>query len=125
MYFYGLLGVPTCHCAPVVQIRSTDVIINLQVGKGAFGIVYGGEAKRKNHWESVAIKLIKKEADYQGKIDFLTEAKLMRNLEHPNIVKLIGICLNPPKPVIYLVMELVVNGDLEDHLLSHRITAHQ
>jgi serine/threonine protein kinase len=42
----------------------------------------------------------------------------MKQLEHSNIVSLIGVCTkNEP---IFAVMELMVYGDLQSYLLSHR-----
>ena len=44
----------------------------------------------------VAIKTLNADHMNQGKDEFLREAKVMMNLHHPCIVKLIGICEGPP-----------------------------
>lgn len=99
-----------------------SIVLNRQIGQGAFGLVFGGEAKNNGCWEAVAVKVIDEKATYEGKIDFLSEAKLMRSLKHPNVVRLIGISLSP-KDNLYLIMELMLLGDLKTYLLSRRILA--
>lgn len=58
----------------------------------------------------VAIKKLKDNASREEKRDFLQEAKLLANFDHPNIVHLIGICLDRGSTL--LVMELMLGGDL-------------
>ncbi|CAL8103874.1 unnamed protein product [Calicophoron daubneyi] len=99
-----------------------SIVLNRQIGQGAFGLVFGGEAKKDGSWEAVAVKVINEKATYEGKIEFLSEAKLMRSLNHRNVIRLIGISLNP-KDSLYLVMELMLLGDLKTYLLSRRILA--
>lgn len=58
----------------------------------------------------VAIKKLKDNASVEEKRDFLKEAKLLANFDHPNIVHLIGICLDRGSTLI--IMELMLGGDL-------------
>lgn len=58
----------------------------------------------------VAIKRLKDGANAQEKRDFLEEAKLLASVNHPNIVQLIGICLDGGNTLI--IMELMLGGDL-------------
>ena len=45
------------------------------------------------------------------KIDFLSEADMMKRFDHKNIVKLLGVCTrNEP---VYMVMEFMLYGDLK------------
>ncbi|KAG5453215.1 Insulin-like growth factor 1 receptor, variant 2 [Clonorchis sinensis] len=111
------------------RVRTTDlrmpmeaIVLNRHIGQGAFGLVFGGEAKTNETWEAVAVKVLNEKATYEGKIDFLSEAKLMRSLEHRNVVRLIGISLKL-KDTLYLIMELMLLGDLKTYLLSRRILA--
>uniref|UniRef100_A0A0X3PXC3 Protein kinase domain-containing protein n=1 Tax=Schistocephalus solidus TaxID=70667 RepID=A0A0X3PXC3_SCHSO len=112
-------------CAELADINmpSTDIVLNRRVGQGAFGLVYGGEAKRLGRWEAVAVKVITNKTTYEGKMDFLSEAKLMRGLDHKNVVRLVGICLHQQENDIYLVMELMLLGDLKTYLLARRVLA--
>lgn len=58
----------------------------------------------------VAIKKLKDNASSEEKRDFLQEAKLLASFNHPNIVELIGICLDRGSTLI--IMELMLGGDL-------------
>ena len=47
----------------------------------------------------------------EEKVDFLSEAEMMKRFDHKNIVKLLGVCTrNEP---IYTVMEFMLYGDLK------------
>lgn len=46
----------------------------------------------------------------------LCEAERMQQLEHPNIIRLIGVCSASP---VYVVMELAAYGELRDFLAKH------
>ena len=57
------------------------------------GMVYGGEAYFDDKgWVSVAIKTLKEGAQLEEKIDFLSEANMMKRFHHKNIVELLGVC---------------------------------
>ncbi|KAL3313801.1 hypothetical protein Ciccas_007597 [Cichlidogyrus casuarinus] len=107
-----------------LEIHSEDLVINRKVGKGAFGTVYGGELKRAsdqgNRWIGIAVKRLVSDKDYEAKIDFLSEANLMKDLDHKNVVKLIGVCLHRKDGHLDIVMELLPLGDLKMVLLSNR-----
>lgn len=66
----------------------------------------------------VAIKKLKDNASPDEKRDFLQEAKLLANFDHPNIVHLIGICLDRGSTLI--VMELMLGGDLIRYMQENR-----
>lgn len=51
-------------------------------------------------------------------MDFIKEAKFMANFKHPNILKLLGICLDAN--VNFLILELMEEGDLLKYLRSNR-----
>lgn len=72
---------------------------------------------QKSHQKTklrVAIKKLKDNASAEDKRDFLKEAKLLANFDHPNIVHLIGICLD--RGSTYIVMELMLGGDLTRYM---------
>ena len=74
--------------------------------------VYGGEVFfDERGWVAVAVKTLKTGSSVEEKIDFLSEANIMKRFEHKNIVKLLGVCTrNEP---IYAVMEYMLYGDLK------------
>ena len=60
---------------------------------------------------AVAVKTLKPGSSVNEKIDFLSEADMMKRFDHKNIVKLLGVCTrNEP---IYAVMEYMLYGDLK------------
>lgn len=66
----------------------------------------------------VAVKTLKIGSTTEEKLDFLSEAKVMKDLEHKNIVKLLGVCTqNEP---VYTIMEFMLYGDLKTYLLGRR-----
>ncbi|XP_054345903.1 tyrosine-protein kinase Fer isoform X2 [Pongo pygmaeus] len=83
-----------------------DVTLGELLGKGNFGEVYKGTLKDKT---SVAVKTCKEDLPQELKIKFLQEAKILKQYDHPNIVKLIGVCTQ--RQPVYIIMELVSGGD--------------
>ncbi|KAM3183142.1 hypothetical protein ACTXT7_010937 [Hymenolepis weldensis] len=112
-----------CALLADVNIPLSDIVINRRIGDGAFGLVYGGEAKSAGRWEAVAVKMNTNRTTYEAKVEFLSEAKLMRDLRHKNVVRLVGVCMDRPQDEIYLIMELMLLGDLKKYLLERRLTA--
>lgn len=51
---------------------------------------------------------------------FLRESALMKHFDHPNVLGLIGICLNTPDRVPYIVLQYMANGDLRTFLKNKR-----
>ena len=55
------------------------------------------------------MKTLKAGSSVEEKIDFLSEADMMKRFDHKNIVKLLGVCTrNEP---VYTVMEYMLYGD--------------
>lgn len=66
-----------------------------EIGKGGFGIVYKGVLDGS---VTVAVKRMRDfDDDFKEKMlqEFQKEAKIMNSLEHPNLVKLLGVTLYP------------------------------
>ena len=51
--------------------------------------------------------------------DFLEECVKLSQLKHPNIMEIIGVCLDRGV-VLYLVMPFMSNGNLLQHLKTNR-----
>uniref|UniRef100_A0A7N6BFA3 Tyrosine-protein kinase n=1 Tax=Anabas testudineus TaxID=64144 RepID=A0A7N6BFA3_ANATE len=93
---------------PVVKdkkwiLNHEDVVLGELLGKGNFGEVFKGTLQRDKM--PVAIKTCKEDLPPELKIRFLSEARILKQYDHPNIVKLIGVCTQ--RQPIYIVMELV------------------
>lgn len=94
------------------------------LGSGAFGEVYEGIALDilgKGSGETkVAVKTLKNVATDHEKAEFLKEAHLMSQFDHPHILKLLGVCLmNEPH---FIILELMKGGDLRIYLREARAT---
>ncbi|XP_062505291.1 uncharacterized protein LOC134181999 isoform X2 [Corticium candelabrum] len=103
------------------EISRTQLQLNRKLGEGCFGTVYGGEGIRvvpNEELTPIAVKTLRRETDAEEKVLFLEEAHIMKQLEHKNIVRLLGVCTKDEP--ICVVMELMVYGDLKSYLLSHR-----
>ena len=91
-----------------------------QIGRGNFGDVYKAKLKLQNKpYEtlSVAVKTCKVTLPEEQKKKFLQEGRILKQYDHPNIVKFIGICVQ--KQPIMIVMELVSGGSLLNYLRNN------
>lgn len=79
------------------------------IGEGGFGRVYEGTLEDGTR---VAVKALKRD-DQQGGREFLAEVEMLGRLHHRNLVKLIGICTEETRCLVY---ELIPNGSVESHL---------
>lgn len=90
------------------ELNNDDVMLLDKIGRGNFGDVY--RAQLKNSSEIVAVKTCRVTLPEEHKKKFLQEGRILKQYDHPNIVKLIGICVQ--KQPIMIVMELVPGGSL-------------
>ncbi|XP_012937195.1 uncharacterized protein LOC101848348 [Aplysia californica] len=117
----GLLNEEYSHILTVDdwEIPLKNVVVNRELGEGAFGTVMGGEMYKEGEgWVAVAVKTLKLHRTMQEKLDFFSEVDMMKGLSHQNIVQLWGVCTR--KEPMYAVMEFLLHGDLKTYLLSRR-----
>uniref|UniRef100_A0A8C1BNT5 non-specific protein-tyrosine kinase n=1 Tax=Cyprinus carpio carpio TaxID=630221 RepID=A0A8C1BNT5_CYPCA len=109
--------VPTCK----FSISRNDIVLGRILGEGFFGEVHDGIYKSKTGERvNVAVKTCKDcSADVKEK--FMSEALIMKKLDHPHIVRLIGIIEEDP---VWIVMELYQHGELGNYLSEnkHKLT---
>ncbi|XP_058406443.1 protein-tyrosine kinase 2-beta isoform X2 [Diceros bicornis minor] len=99
---------------PQYGITREDVVLNCILGEGFFGEVYEGVyTNHKGEKIGVAVKTCKKDCAPDTKEKFMSEAVIMKNLDHPHIVKLIGIIEEEPT---WIIMELYPFGELGHYL---------
>jgi serine/threonine-protein kinase len=91
-----------------------------QLGTGGMGTVYRATDTRTE--QTVAVKLLKPEVidnDRHMLERFAREAEALRQLNHPNIVKMLD--MQEENGAYYLVMEYVAGGDLNTLLKHERL----
>ncbi|KAL4000476.1 ubiquitin-conjugating enzyme E2 M [Sarotherodon galilaeus] len=92
------------------EMERTDITMKHKLGGGQYGEVYVGVWKKYNL--TVAVKTLKE--DTMEVEEFLKEAAVMKEVKHPNLVQLLGVCtLEPP---FYIVTEYMPHGNLLDYL---------
>ncbi|XP_061546763.1 mitogen-activated protein kinase kinase kinase 21 isoform X2 [Phycodurus eques] len=107
--------------ASPVQIPFTELVLEEIIGVGGFGKVYRGTWKG----QEVAVKAARQDPDEDitaTAASVKQEAKLFSMLQHPNIIKLEGVCLDEPN--LCLVMEYARGGTLNRALTGRRIPPH-
>ncbi|UMM16139.1 hypothetical protein L5515_013284 [Caenorhabditis briggsae] len=115
------------------DISPNDVFITQVIGGGEFGDVCLGGLSRNSpaaakwnvastmargfeseQYETVAIKTLKSGSSAKAKAEFLTEATIMGQFSHPNVIRLIGV-VTSSEPVM-IISEYMVNGSLDQYL---------
>ncbi|RUS74549.1 hypothetical protein EGW08_017697 [Elysia chlorotica] len=92
------------------EIERTEIAMKHRLGGGQYGDVY--EAVWKRHNKTVAVKTLKE--DTMALKDFIEEAAIMKEMKHPNLVQLLGVCTR--EPPFYIVTEFMAQGNLLDYL---------
>ena len=103
------------------MIPRDEIDIQTELGRGNFGVV------SKGLWKGaieVAVKELKaldkkdqkndKDKYEKEKDAFKKEMEIMKKLNHPNLTKMFGICVE--KLPFFLVQEFCEKGDLKKHL---------
>ncbi|XVF76640.1 hypothetical protein PTKIN_Ptkin13bG0282800 [Pterospermum kingtungense] len=90
------------------------------LGEGGFGSVFKGwidehslTATKPGNGTVIAVKRLKQEG-FQGHKEWLAEINYLGQVHHPNLVKLIGYCLEDEHRL--LVYEFMARGSMENHL---------
>ena len=90
------------------------------LGQGNYGMVIKGEARDIIPGQSstlVATKVLKEGSNSDSRNDFVQEAKLVNRFDHPNILKLLGVCFD--REPFYIIFEYMNLGDLNSYLRSN------
>ncbi|XP_077592836.1 tyrosine-protein kinase ABL1 isoform X1 [Stigmatopora nigra] len=92
------------------EMERTDITMKHKLGGGQYGEVYEGIWKKYNL--TVAVKTLKE--DTMEVEEFLKEAAVMKEIKHPNLVQLLGVCTR--EPPFYIITEFMTHGNLLDYL---------
>ncbi|XP_046877332.1 ephrin type-A receptor 7 isoform X2 [Hypomesus transpacificus] len=100
------------------ELDASCIKIERVIGAGEFGEVCSGRLKLPGKRDvSVAIKTLKVGYTDKQRRDFLCEASIMGQFDHPNVVHLEGV-VTRGKPVM-IVIEYMENGSLDGFLRKH------
>ncbi|XP_033102802.1 ALK tyrosine kinase receptor-like [Anneissia japonica] len=119
-----LLGDGTVSASDLKELPRNQIKLVRALGEGAFGEVFEGTYK-VNSFESkqIAVKTLPEICTEQNEKDFLLEAMIMNNFNHPNIVKFIGVCFTQhPR---FIILELMAGGELKQFLRDNRPVQNQ
>ncbi|KAK6270369.1 hypothetical protein POUND7_007474 [Theobroma cacao] len=95
-----------------LKSATEDFSLANKIGEGGFGSVYKGRLKNGN---LAAIKVLSAESR-QGVKEFMTEIKVISEVEHENLVKLYGCCVEDNHRI--LVYNYLENNSLSQTLLG-------
>ncbi|XP_042405403.1 G-type lectin S-receptor-like serine/threonine-protein kinase At1g61400 [Zingiber officinale] len=83
------------------------------VGMGGFGFIYKGKLA---DGQEVAVKRLSK-ASEQGTDEFKTEVSIIAKLQHRNLVRLLGYCIEDEERI--LIYEFMTNKSLDTFIFGH------
>lgn len=91
-----------------------DIMAENLIGEGGYAEVYKGEMA---DGQIVAIKKLTRGSAEEMTMDYLSELGIIVHVDHPNIAKLIGYCVEGG---MHLVLELSPNGSLASLLYGKK-----
>ncbi|XP_065827130.1 uncharacterized protein [Oscarella lobularis] len=103
------------------QFSKERLKIEDELGEGQFGKVYFAWATgivKGEEQTRVAVKTMKQGSSQETAEDFRKEMEIMMDFDHPNIVRLLGICTRDEP--LYLITELMKHGDLKAFIRKAR-----
>ncbi|XP_054782583.1 G-type lectin S-receptor-like serine/threonine-protein kinase CES101 [Prosopis cineraria] len=95
-----------------IVAATNNFSVSNKIGEGGFGPVYKGTL---TDGQEVAIKRLSQSSG-QGLTEFKNEAKLMAKLQHTNLVRLLGFCIQRDERI--LVYEYMSNKSLDYYLFD-------
>ncbi|XP_036264030.1 tyrosine-protein kinase receptor UFO isoform X3 [Pipistrellus kuhlii] len=109
-----------------VMVDRHKVALGKTLGEGEFGAVMEGQLNQDDSILKVAVKTMKITICTRSELeDFLSEAVCMKEFDHPNVMRLIGVCFQGseldgfPAPVV--ILPFMKHGDLHSFLLYSRL----
>ncbi|XP_031694233.1 ephrin type-A receptor 8-like isoform X5 [Anarrhichthys ocellatus] len=100
------------------EIEASRIKIEKIIGSGEFGEVCYGRMRLPGKRDiPVALKTLKAGYTEKQKRDFLAEASIMAQFDHPNVIRLEGV-VTQSKPAM-IITEYMENGSLDSFLRRH------
>eukprot|EP00042_Codosiga_hollandica_P044782 m.446897 g.446897 ORF g.446897 m.446897 type:complete len:924 (+) comp56874_c0_seq1:183-2954(+) len=106
-----------------IEVRPEDIDYEhvVPLGEGGFGIVLESKLLRfegKEDFKKIVIKKLAETAEPALKREFIKEMQLMKEVDHPNLLKLIGVVT--AEPPLQMIFEHLAHGNLKSFLISSR-----
>ncbi|CAG2118074.1 unnamed protein product, partial [Medioppia subpectinata] len=108
----------------ILFINKKHVRVGSLIGIGEYGDVFKGFWQRsKNDRVLVAIKIVRRQGLHVNRKtdNFVKEVEVMASLKHPNIIRLLGVCVGP---TLMMIQELAPMGSVLDYLMDKSNEAH-
>lgn len=109
-----------------VMVDRHKLTLGKTLGEGEFGSVMEGLLTQEESFLKVAVKTMKIAICTRSEMeDFLREAACMKEFDHANVMRLLGVCLQTvesegyPSPVV--ILPYMKHGDLHSYLLYSRL----
>lgn len=110
------------NLAPLRSIKETELRKGYILGSGFGGTVYQGlwlpEGSEHKEPRPVAIKVLRDNGQSNMHKEFLDEAYIMASVNHPNLVRLLAVCMTPNQ--FMLITQLMPLGCLLEYVKNHR-----
>jgi hypothetical protein len=106
------------------EIETTSLQVTEEIGSGLFGVVYYGTVELLDgSIVEVAVKECREGAELREKQLFIEEAQVCKHVcaePHPNIIRLIGVCMQAQP--LRILLEFARFGDLRSYLQRQRFS---
>uniref|UniRef100_A0A0D3GXB7 non-specific serine/threonine protein kinase n=1 Tax=Oryza barthii TaxID=65489 RepID=A0A0D3GXB7_9ORYZ len=109
---YNLVGRPNIFSSAELKLATDNFSSQNVIGEGGYGPVYKGKLP---DGRIIAVKQLS-QSSHQGKSEFVTEVATISAVQHRNLVKLYGCCIDSSTPL--LVYEYLENGSLDRALFG-------
>jgi len=95
-----------------IKVATNDFSSENKLGQGGFGAVYKGKL---TNGQRIAVKRLANNSQ-QGDVEFKNEVLLVVKLQHRNLVRLLGFCLQRTERL--LIYEFVPNASLDQFIFG-------
>ncbi|KAL3740528.1 hypothetical protein ACJRO7_021760 [Eucalyptus globulus] len=96
----------------IIRAATDNFSDSRKLGQGGFGVVYMGQL---SNGQKIAVKRLSRNSS-QGEVEFKNEFMLLAKLQHRNLVRLLGFCLEGVEQL--LIYEFVPNSSLDQFLFD-------
>ncbi|VVA95247.1 unnamed protein product [Arabis nemorensis] len=97
-----------------IQTATNNFSLSNKLGQGGFGTVYKGKLQ---DGKEIAVKRLSSSSG-QGKEEFMNEIVLISKLQHKNLVRILGCCIEGEERL--LIYEFMMNKSLDTFLFDSR-----